>query len=49
MAESADWLFDVDNKMDTEDGVIWFYAVGAEKVMGHRLRNRESDRIPCNV
>ena len=31
--EREDWLFDVANEMDVEDGVIWVYGVGDEGVM----------------
>ena len=33
LIESEDWLFDVANEMDTEDGVIWVYGVGDDQVM----------------
>ena len=33
LGESEDWLFDVANEMDVEDGVIWVYGVGDEGVM----------------
>ena len=33
LGESEDWLFDVANEMDTEDGVIWVYGVGEDGVM----------------
>ena len=28
LGENEDWLFDVANEMDVEDGVIWVYGVG---------------------
>ena len=28
LGENEDWLFDVANEMDAEDGVIWVYGVG---------------------
>lgn len=33
LGESEDWLFDVANEMDVEDGVIWVYGVGDDDVM----------------
>jgi hypothetical protein len=33
LGESEDWLLDVANEMDVEDGVIWVYGVGDEGVM----------------
>jgi hypothetical protein len=33
LGESEDWLFDVANEMDVEDGVIWVYGVGDDGVM----------------
>jgi hypothetical protein len=30
---SEDWLLDVANEMDVEDGVIWVYGVGNDGVM----------------
>ena len=33
LGESEDWLFDVANEMDAEDGVIWVYGVGDDGVM----------------
>ena len=33
LGENEDWLFDVANEMDTEDGVIWVYGVGDDGVM----------------
>jgi hypothetical protein len=33
LGESEDWLFDVANEMDVEDGVVWVYGVGDEGVM----------------
>ena len=31
--ESEDWLFEVANEMDTEDGVIWIRGLGEDAVM----------------
>ncbi|MBG0792661.1 hypothetical protein IYY11_04380 [Methylocystis sp. H62] len=31
--ESVDWLYDVANEMETEDGVFWVYGVGDDGVM----------------
>jgi hypothetical protein len=33
LGENKDWLFDVANEMDVEDGVIWVYGVGDDGVM----------------
>ena len=33
LGENEDWLFDVANEMDIEDGVIWVYGVGDEGVV----------------
>jgi hypothetical protein len=33
LGESEDWLFDVANEMEIEDGVIWVYGVGDDGVM----------------
>ena len=33
LGESEDWLFDVANEMDVEDGLIWVYGVGDDGVM----------------
>ena len=33
LGEDEDWLFDVANEMETEDGVIWVYGVGEDGVM----------------
>ena len=27
LGEDADWLFDIADEMDTEDGVIWVYGL----------------------
>ena len=32
-AKSEDWLCDVANEMEIEDGVIWVYGVGEDGVM----------------
>jgi hypothetical protein len=33
LGESEDWLSDVANEMDIEDGVIWVYGVGEDGMM----------------
>jgi hypothetical protein len=33
LGESEDWLADVANDMEIEDGVIWVYGVGEDGVM----------------
>jgi len=33
LGESEDWLFDIANEMDTEDGVIWIRGIGEDTVM----------------
>ena len=33
LGESEDWLFDVANEMDVEDGVIWIYGLGDDGVL----------------
>jgi hypothetical protein len=33
LGEDEDWLSDVANEMDIEDGVIWVYGVGGDGVM----------------
>jgi hypothetical protein len=33
LGENEDWLSDVANEMDIEDGVIWVYGVGDDGVM----------------
>ncbi|MGP0095194.1 MAG: hypothetical protein ACLPKB_35365 [Xanthobacteraceae bacterium] len=33
LGESEDWLHDVANEMEIEDGVIWVYGVGEDGVM----------------
>ena len=33
LGESVDWLYDVANEMDIEDGVIWVYRPGDHQVM----------------
>ena len=33
LGESVDWLFDIANEMDTEDGVIWVYGDNDDGVM----------------
>ena len=33
LGEDEDWLWDVANEMDPEDGRIWVYGVGEDGVM----------------
>ena len=33
LGEDEDWLWDVANEMDQEDGLIWVYGLGDEGVM----------------
>ena len=33
LGEDEDWLRDVANEMDTEDGLIWVYGVGEDGVI----------------
>ena len=33
LGESVDWLYDVANEMDVEDGVIWVYGLGDDGIM----------------
>src|SRR5450755_2346350 len=33
LGEDEDWLWDVANEMEIEDGVIWVYGVGEDGVM----------------
>ena len=33
LGENADWLHDIANEMQIEDGVIWVYGVGEDGVM----------------
>ncbi len=33
LGEDEDWLHDVANEMDAEDGVIWVYGVGEDGVV----------------
>jgi hypothetical protein len=33
LGESEDWLHDIANEMDIEDGVIWVYGVGEDGMM----------------
>jgi hypothetical protein len=33
LGESEDWLHDIANEMEIEDGVIWVYRVGEDGVM----------------
>ena len=33
LCEDEDWLGDVANEMDQEDGLIWVYGAGDEEVM----------------
>jgi hypothetical protein len=36
LGEDEEWLFDVANEMDVEDGVIWVYGDAEESVCGFR-------------
>ena len=33
LGENEDWLHDIANEMETEDGVIWVYGVGDKGVL----------------
>ena len=33
LGEDEDWLHDVANEMDVEDGVIWVYGLGEDSVL----------------
>jgi hypothetical protein len=33
LGESVDWLFDIANEMDAEDGVIWVHGTNDDGVM----------------
>ena len=33
LGEDEDWLWNVANEMETEDGLIWVYGVGKDGVM----------------
>jgi hypothetical protein len=33
LGEDEDWLRDIANEMDVEDGVIWVYGIGDEGVL----------------
>jgi hypothetical protein len=33
LGENEDWLYEVANEMDVEDGVIWVYGVGDDGAM----------------
>ena len=49
LGENEDWLSDVANEMDVEDGIIWVYGIGDDGCDGlHRLRNRDSHRSHQN-
>jgi hypothetical protein len=41
LGEDEDWLWDVANEMDQEDGLIWVYGPGDD---GHRLWHRNPHR-----
>ena len=32
LAEDEDWLWEIANEMEIEDGVIWVYGVGGDRV-----------------
>jgi hypothetical protein len=42
LGEDEDWLWDIANEMDQEDGVIWVYGPGDEGVMAF-----SDDGIDC--
>jgi hypothetical protein len=33
LGETEDWLFEIANEMEVEDGVIWVYGIGEDGVM----------------
>ena len=33
LGEDEDWLWDVANEMDQEDGLIWVYGLGNDGIM----------------
>ena len=33
LGQDEDWLWDVANEMDTEDGLVWVYGAGEHGVM----------------
>ena len=33
LGENVDWLSDVANEMDPEDGVIWVYGIGEDGIL----------------
>jgi hypothetical protein len=33
LGENEDWLSDVANEMETEDGVIWVYGIGEDGLL----------------
>jgi hypothetical protein len=33
LGEDEDWLWDIANEMDAEDGLIWVYGIGEDGVM----------------
>jgi hypothetical protein len=34
LGENEDWLFDVANEMQPEDGCLWIYGPGEETILG---------------
>ena len=57
LGEDEDWISDVANEMDIEDGVIWVYGVGEDGVMAFTdfglenlvdLIKMRKDRTPPN-
>ncbi|MCK1735683.1 hypothetical protein IVA79_17295 [Bradyrhizobium sp. 138] len=46
LGEDEDWLWDVANGMDTEDGVIWVYGIGDDQVMKLESLNQFKHRGP---
>jgi hypothetical protein len=33
LGENEDWLFDVANEMEVEDGCIWVYGIGEDGIL----------------
>ena len=33
LGEDEDWLFDVANEMEPEDGCLWIYGIGEEQTL----------------
>ena len=49
LGESEDWLFDVANEMDIEDGVIWVYGLGDDGVMAFTDFGIETSSISIKI